>query len=142
VNRKALLTAIAVALLCVGGLIAVVKRSNSDATAIDPGVIEVSYPILMPELCKTLVEVADGKRTAAYNSFYEKAHAALHVLAADVDRRGERGHQIGTALRLAKSKVEAGIVTFRPTLQSDVSSLIAVAGDALTEVKFSGEKTC
>jgi hypothetical protein len=142
VNRKAALAVLAVALLCIGALVMVVKRSNSDSTRIDPEVIAVSYPIVIPDLCRALVEVNAGDRTAAYNSFYEQAHASLHVLSADVDRRGERGRQIGMSLRQAKSKIEAEIATFPPTLQADLTTLIVVTGDALVHVGYSGETTC
>jgi hypothetical protein len=142
VNRKAALAVLAVALLCIGVLVTVVRRSNSDAAAIDPEVIAISYPIVIPDLCRTLVEVAAGERTAAYNSFYDKAHPALHVLAADVDRRGESGRATGTRLRRAKSKVEAEIITFPTTLQSDLTALIVVTGEALSQVGFAGETSC
>ncbi len=141
-NRKAALMVLAVALLCVGVVVTIVKRSSSDAAQIDPEVIALSYPIVIPDLCRALVEVGSGKRTAAYNSFYENAHAALHVLSVDVDRRGQEGRRLGAELRQTKSRVEAEIITFPPTLQSDLTKLIVVVGEALVEVGFTGESTC
>jgi hypothetical protein len=141
-TRRLWLTGVAVALLLVGTVLFIVDRSNRQADKIDQGVIDVSYPILLPELCRSLVEADAGNRTAAYNAFYQKAHSALHVLRADVDDRGSRGQQISTALLRSKSKVESGMVSFPASLIDDIADLIAVTGDALVEVGFEGESTC
>ncbi len=140
--RKPLLTLVAVALLAVGVLTFVVSRSNQASTDIDPEIVAVSYPILIPELCRALVAADSGDRTGTYNAFYQQAHPGLHVLAADVRKRGARGRQIWSVLQRSKSKVEADVVTFPPGLVEDLTSLITVTGDALQEVDFSGEKTC
>lgn len=141
-TRRLWLTGIAVGLLLVGVLMFVVDRSTKQADNIDQGVIDVSYPILVPDLCRALVEADEGNRTAAYNAFYQKAHSALHVLRADVDDRGDRGQQISTALLRSKSKVESGMVSFPASLVDDIADLIAVTGDALVEVGFEGDPTC
>jgi hypothetical protein len=142
VNRGIRLAIIMAVLLGIGVIAFIVKRGSADASQIDPGLIAASYPVLLPDLCRTLVAVGDGDRTSAYNLFYKRAHSSLHLLDADVDRQGTRGRQIGTALRLAKSKVEAEIVTFPPTLEGSVAALISVAGDALQEVGFTGDTSC
>ncbi len=142
VQRKVILMLLAVALLCTGIVMFVVKRENQTVNDIDPEVMAVSYPIVIPELCRTLVEADAGRRKDAYNAFYEKAHPALHVLAADVDTVEPNGRSIGSELRRAKSKVEAGVITFPPTLTAEIATLIDVTGDALTAVGYSGETTC
>jgi hypothetical protein len=141
-SRSIRLAVIALLLVGIGTVTFIVKRANTEAAQLDQGLIAASYPILMPDLCRTLVAVTEGNRTIAYNLFFKRAHTALHLLDADVDRHGTRGRQIGTALRLAKSKVEGQIVTFPPTLEDSVAQLISVTGDALQEVAFGGEKAC
>jgi hypothetical protein len=95
------------------------RLANSDAV-VDRGFARGAYPIIIPDLCQSSNELQQGRRTDAYNSFYRRAHPALHALAADVAARGPSGRTESGRLRRAKSKVEAGLLNRSHSLEADL----------------------
>lgn len=129
--------AIAAILVVLGGIgIAVIgvpwgggggpRRSELDAAG------DRTYPAVMPALCRTAAAARAGRRTDAYDEFYRFAHQGLHVLAADLDARGDRALS-GRLLR-AKSTVEGELLRPLTPLADSVDTLIALTADGLAAV--------
>jgi hypothetical protein len=132
VNRRIVLGIVAVALLVTG--VALRMTTDRRESPVDPEFAAGNYPVVVGQLCDVKSELANGKRTNAYNVFYGQAHGTLHALAADVDAIGSDGRTMGGALRKAKARVEAGLLNPGFTTNEDLDTLIGLTGQALDEV--------
>ena len=140
VRRRIILGVLALSLLVIG----IVVRLNTQKpdSPIDALYAAGNYPVLVPELCQVQTELADGKRTDAYNLFFRRAHGTLHALSADVDVYGLEGRALGGTLRKAKAQVEAGLLNPSTEIDAPLESLIAATGQALEMVGADAPSTC
>ncbi len=134
-TRRAALALVLAGLVLTASTILISRRIANSDSVVDPGFAKGAYPILVPDLCQAATELREGHRTDAYNSFYRRAHPALHALAADVAARGPSGRTESGLLRRAKSKVEAGLLNNSPNLGKDLSDLIDRAGASLIAIR-------
>lgn len=82
-------------------------------------------------LCRMQTLVADGDVAAAEATFYDDAHATLHMLA-DLVQEMDRG--TAADLLTSKTKVEEDLAATRPdlrTLAADVGALVGATAAAL-----------
>jgi hypothetical protein len=145
-NRRIALSLILVALLAIGATIVVTRKLATDDSVVDKSYARDAYPIVIQDLCKSVKDLDAGNRTDAYNSFYRRAHPALHALSADVGSRGAEGKKLSGHLRRSKSKVEAGLLNGSTTLSADFVALIRVTSEGLklvqADTKFNAPLVC
>lgn len=102
--------------LVAGGVFGFVRARN-DADSAAPEVPVTFYDRVVPGLCAMEAQLADGKRTEAYNTFWNEVHLPAHALAAEllnVDRAETEKFQ------RAKLAVEQELATLAPGLADAV----------------------
>jgi hypothetical protein len=87
-------------------------------------------------------ELSDQQRTQAYNSFYRRPHPALHRLVAELKSGAEADRVLSSQLQLAKTTVEASVITFPSSIGAEVDNLIAVAGQGLERIEANAPWAC
>jgi hypothetical protein len=103
---------------------------------------EARYIFLVPDLCKMRVELAADKRTDAYNSFYRRAHPALHTLVAELKAGSTENKALSARLQRAKTTVEASVLTFPKTIDTEVGQLLDLAGTGLQRLDSDSPTEC
>jgi hypothetical protein len=141
-SRRTALALTIAALIFLSGVFVATKRMAAQDATVDRKFAATTYPFIVPDLCRAIAELRNGKRNDAYNSFYRRAHPGLHALSADVDTRGAVGKTLSGTLRKAKSKVEAGLIRNPPELLDDFRQLVDVSAEALTLVKADSPTSC
>jgi hypothetical protein len=102
---------------------------------------ESQYAVIVPDLCAAIDAAQAGRRTAAYDLFYRRAHVGLHALAAQVDANSG-GRELGGRLRRAKSTVETGLLNNTSPLPNELGELIVVTAEALDSVDGPPAQPC
>jgi hypothetical protein len=133
--RILVLLAVAVAIFAATRLIS--KRSEPVSSR-----VSASYQFLIPDLCRMQTELVEDERTQAYNSFYRRAHPALHRLVGELKTGNGSDRALSSELQLAKTKVETGVITFPTTMSYDVARLITASGQGLTRIKSDSQTEC
>jgi hypothetical protein len=87
-------------------------------------------------------ELANEQRTQAYNSFYRRPHPALHRLVAELKSGAEADRVLSSQLQLAKTTVEASVITFPSSIGAEVDNLIATSRKGLRRVDPNAPMRC
>jgi hypothetical protein len=103
---------------------------------------QARYRVMIPDLCRMKSELKAGRNTDAYNSFYRRAHPALHTLVTRLQAGNEPNRQLSGRVQIAKTTVEAGVITYPPSLRADLDSLIALAGESLVAINAGLPTSC